>query len=126
MVCSICEEMVFDDSGMDDFPNTILFFCRHAYHEKCLLEKDTSDSASAATTTTTTIHPGSVASKINHAALLRSTRDIGCPLCREQAAGGNAFVNRMKSQRRGPAATATSSSIASPRASSIRSISVAH
>lgn len=103
MLCSECDEPVFDNTSLDDFPNTIIFFCRHAFHERCLLDCDTSDNASSATAIpTNTIHPGSLHSKVNHAALLKSTRDVGCPLCREQAAGGNAFVNRMKTQRRKP------------------------
>ncbi|KAI9491298.1 hypothetical protein BDB00DRAFT_767376 [Zychaea mexicana] len=131
MLCSICDELVFDNSNLDDFPNSIVFFCRHAYHERCLLDRDEADNASAATATpSNAIHPGTLSTKINHAALLKSTRDIGCPLCREQAAGGNAFVNRMKSQRRGGAATAGGNKSLSPGASShtgsMRSLGVVH
>ncbi|KAI7847520.1 hypothetical protein BDC45DRAFT_525781 [Circinella umbellata] len=124
MLCSICDELVFDNTNLDDFPNSILFFCRHAYHERCLLDKDEADNASAATTTTpkNAIHPGTLSTKINHSALLKSTRDIGCPLCREHAAGGNAFVNRMKSQRRG----GSNGKTISPGTGSIRSLGVVH
>ncbi|CDS11660.1 hypothetical protein LRAMOSA03923 [Lichtheimia ramosa] len=116
MLCSECDEPVFDNTSLDDFPNTIIFFCRHAFHERCLLDRDTSDNASSSTAIpTNTIHPGSLHSKVNHAALLKSTRDVGCPLCREQAAGGNAFVNRMKTQRRKPMT-----------AGSVRSLGVVH
>ncbi|KAI9018076.1 hypothetical protein CLU79DRAFT_761600 [Phycomyces nitens] len=116
MLCNICEETVFDDGSMDDFPNTIVFFCRHAYHEKCLLDKNDPEIKA-------TIQSGSLTSKINHASLLKTTRNIGCPICREQAAGGNAFVNRMKSHRHG--ATQRKGSTGS-RPESVRSLGVVH
>ncbi|KAG0184699.1 Vacuolar protein sorting-associated protein 41, partial [Apophysomyces sp. BC1034] len=80
MLCSICDEEVFDDEGGDDFPNSIIFFCRHAYHERCLLDRKAPEIQD-------TIHPGTLTTKVNHAALLKSTQNVGCPLCREQAAG---------------------------------------
>ncbi|CAO3637448.1 unnamed protein product [Cunninghamella blakesleeana] len=103
MLCNICENPVFENDNLDDFPNTIIFFCRHAYHEKCLQEKvdkyndrlDNDDEDHA-----TTIHPDALSTKINHSALLKSTSQMVCPLCQEQVAGGNAFMNRMKSQRK--------------------------
>lgn len=117
MLCGVCDDIVFDNTSLDDFPNTIVFFCKHAYHERCLLEKDSSSASDTASATmgsiADTINPGSLSSKINHSALLKSTRNIGCPICREQAAGGNAFVNRMKSQRR-------------TKPGSIRSLGVVH
>ena len=126
MLCSICDELVFDNTNLDDFPNSIIFFCRHAYHERCLLERDEADNASAATAApSNTIHSGTLTTKINHAALLKSTRDIGCILCREQAAGGNAFVNRMKTQRRGAPAKPMSPG-ASSHTGSVRSLGVVH
>jgi hypothetical protein len=114
MVCSVCDEPVFDDINVEDMPNTVIFFCRHAYHESCLV--DTRENGFAETTS----NPGTLTSKVNHAALLKSSQNMACPLCREQAAGGNAFVNRMKSQKRGKR------SPQSPRADSIRSFGTVH
>ncbi|CAO3594593.1 unnamed protein product [Absidia cylindrospora] len=113
MMCNICEDPVFDNDNLDVFPNTVIFFCRHAYHEHCLLEKEEGNqSAASATASTATAtatenslatsmanHPGVLASKVNYATLMKSASRMGCPLCQEHAAGGNAFVNRMKSQR---------------------------
>ncbi|ORZ22630.1 hypothetical protein BCR42DRAFT_172433 [Absidia repens] len=113
MLCNICEDPVFDNDNLDVFPNTVIFFCRHAYHEHCLLEKEEGNqSAASATASTATAtatenslatsmanHPGILASKVNYATLMKSAGRMGCPLCQEHVAGGNAFVNRMKSQR---------------------------
>jgi hypothetical protein len=111
MLCNICEDTVFDNDNLDVFPNTVIFFCRHAYHEHCLLEKEEGNqSAASATASATTTaennlatsmanHPGILASKVNYATLMKSASRMACPLCQEHVAGGNAFVNRMKSQR---------------------------
>lgn len=95
MLCGLCDEPVFDESTAEDVPHSVVFFCRHAYHEKCLATKEDHQSALDADN-----NPGTLVNKINRAAILKSTKNIGCPLCKEQAAGGNAFVNRMKSTRR--------------------------
>ncbi|KAG1215448.1 hypothetical protein G6F35_010088 [Rhizopus arrhizus] len=95
MLCGLCDEPVFDESTAEDVPHSVVFFCRHAYHEKCLATKEDHQNALDADN-----NPGSLVNKINRAAILKSTQNIGCPLCKEQAAGGNAFVNRMKSTRR--------------------------
>lgn len=116
MVCNICEEPVFDESNVEDIPNSILFFCRHAYHQSCLLNQTTGSNIELPQDN----NPGSLTSKVNQSALLKSTHNMGCPLCKEQQAGGNAFVNRMKTQRR------VKSSPQSPRAESIRSFGTVH
>lgn len=87
MVCSICDEAVFDQINVEDIPNSIIFFCRHAYHESCLIPNTHGIEMNQDN------NPGSLTSKINQSALLKSSQNMGCPLCREQAAGGNAFVN---------------------------------
>lgn len=114
MLCSICDEPVFDETNVEDIPNSIIFFCRHAYHEQCLIPDTNIESQQEG-------QPGSLASKVNQSALLKSSRNMGCPLCREQAAGGNAFVNRMKSTKRGVVRGRVS-----PRADSIRSFGTVH
>ncbi|RCH84632.1 Vacuolar protein sorting-associated protein 41, partial [Rhizopus stolonifer] len=98
MVCNICEEPVFDEYNVEDIPNSIIFFCRHAYHETCLTNQIKTVSYNELQQDH---NPGTLTSKINQSALLKSTQNMGCPLCREQAAGGNAFVNRMKTHKRG-------------------------
>ncbi|KAI9281912.1 hypothetical protein BY458DRAFT_468772 [Sporodiniella umbellata] len=94
MLCSLCDEPVFDESTAEDVPNSVIFFCRHAYHEKCLASKED------LTVLDEDNNPGSLSNKVSRAAVLKSSQNIGCPLCKEQAAGGNAFVNRMKSTRK--------------------------
>lgn len=94
MLCGLCDEPVFDESTAEDVPNSVIFFCRHAYHEKCLAAKEDLSVLDVDN------NPDSLSNKINRAAILKSSQNIGCPLCKEQAAGGNAFVNRMKSTRR--------------------------
>ncbi|ORX62542.1 vacuolar protein sorting-associated protein 41 [Hesseltinella vesiculosa] len=99
MQCAICEEPVFSHDDMDSYLNAMIFFCRHAFHEQCLLEKTdvhVQDLPSIQST------QNSLSSKVNHAAILKSSGHLVCPLCLEQQAGGNAFVNRMKSQRKSP------------------------
>ncbi|GAA5814860.1 hypothetical protein MFLAVUS_008363 [Mucor flavus] len=113
MICGICDEPVFDEINVEDIPNSIIFFCRHAFHEQCLVPNTNIEANQDS--------PGSLTSKVNHSALLKSSQNMGCPLCREQAAGGNAFVNRMKSTKRGVVRGRTS-----PRADSIRSFGTAH
>lgn len=135
MVCSICDDPVFDNDNLDLFPNTVIFFCRHTYHEHCLIEKDEnnpmSPGAAASTTASTTTasenslatamanHPGVLTNKVNYATLMKSARRMGCPLCQEHMAGGNAFVNRMKSQRHhiGGMSRASGSNKSSPASS---------
>lgn len=117
MICNICDESVFDETNVEDIPNSVIFFCRHAYHQTCLTNQPTSNNQLELSQD---VNPGSLTSKINQSALLKSTHNMGCPLCREQAAGGNAFVNRMKTQR------GIRSSPQSPRADSIRSFGTVH
>jgi hypothetical protein len=117
MICNICDESVFDETNVEDIPNSIIFFCRHAYHQTCLTNQSTNSQIELQQDA----NPGSLTSKVNESALLKSTYNMGCPLCREQAAGGNAFVNRMKTTRRG-----ARSSPQSPRADSIRSFGTVH
>ncbi|KAI7904801.1 uncharacterized protein BX663DRAFT_503574 [Cokeromyces recurvatus] len=109
MVCNICEEPVFDEFEIEDIPNSIIFFCRHAYHQSCLLDENTSN--------INMDNPGSLTSKVNQSALLKSIHNMSCPLCKEQAAGGNAFVNRMKTQRK-----EINTNMKPSRADSIRSL----
>jgi hypothetical protein len=123
MVCSICDELVFDEYNVEDVPNSIIFFCRHAYHQDCLIQQNTNGSIMESNQDVN--NPGSLTTKVNQSALLKSTQNMGCPLCREQAAGGNAFVNRMKSTKRG-AMGGRVSSPQSPRADSIRSFGTVH
>ncbi|CEP10790.1 hypothetical protein [Parasitella parasitica] len=115
MVCNICDEPVFDETNVEDIPNSIIFFCRHAYHQQCLINQSSIEQLQQDN------NPGSLTSKVNQSALLKSTHNMACPLCREQAAGGNAFVNRMKTQRRG-----VKRSPQSPNAGSIRSFGTVH
>lgn len=123
MICSICDEPVFDEINVEDIPNSIIFFCRHAYHQQCLVPTTTSNTANSIADN----NPGSLTSKVNQSALLKSTQQsMGCPLCREQMAGGNAFVNRMKSTKRGGGGGGRISSPQSPRADSIRSFGTVH
>ncbi|KAF7728592.1 Vacuolar protein sorting-associated protein 41 [Apophysomyces ossiformis] len=68
MLCSICDEEVFEDEADEELPNSIIFFCRHAYHERCLLDRKAPE-------ITDTIHPGTLTTKVNHAALLKSTQN---------------------------------------------------
>jgi hypothetical protein len=127
MICSICEESVFDEINVEDVPNSIIFFCRHAYHQTCLIPSTTATTTTTTTNSTTTTaenNPGSLTSKVNQSALLKSTQNMGCPVCREQTAGGNAFVNRMKSTKRGANG---GGKISSPtRPDSIRSFGTVH
>lgn len=122
MICSICEEPVFDEINVEDVPNSIIFFCRHAYHQNCLVSSSPNTTVTSATTTEN--NPGSLTSKVNQSAILKSTQNMGCPICKEQAAGGNAFVNRMKSTKR--AGAKILSSPTSPSNGSIRSFGVVH
>lgn len=119
MLCSICDEAVFDEVNVEDIPNSIIFFCRHAYHESCLIPNTRNIETNGDN------NPGSLTSKVNQSALLKSSQNMGCPLCREQAAGGNAFVNRMKSTKHGVNRGRVSSP-QSPRADSIRSFGTVH
>jgi hypothetical protein len=115
MVCSICDDPVFDEMNVEDIPNSIIFFCRHAYHQQCLLPNATTIENNLEN------NPGSLTSKVNQSALLKNTQNMGCPLCKEQAAGGNAFVNRMKSTKR-----TVSGNLSSPKSPSIRSFGTVH
>ncbi|KAI8073983.1 hypothetical protein BC940DRAFT_363920 [Gongronella butleri] len=101
MLCGLCEEPVFDRDDPDSYLNAVIFFCRHAYHEQCLLDRTTTTAADLPPIQATT----SLATKVNHAAILKSSTRVVCPLCQEQQAGGNAFVNRMKSHRKAPLAS---------------------
>ncbi|CEG73009.1 hypothetical protein RMATCC62417_08475 [Rhizopus microsporus] len=117
MLCGLCDGPVFDENTAEDVPSSVIFFCRHAYHEKCLLAaKDMT-----AFDMDNSNHPGTLTSKINRAAFLKSTQNLGCPLCKEQTAGGNAFVNRMKSQRKAIVRSNNSPQMSPTRADSIRS-----
>ncbi|OBZ81420.1 Vacuolar protein sorting-associated protein 41 [Choanephora cucurbitarum] len=115
MICNLCEEPVFDEHNVEDMPNSVIFFCRHAYHETCLTNQKTTSYNELQQD----FNPGQLSSKINQSTLLKSTHNIGCPLCREQQAGGNAFVNRMKTQK------IPKKTLASPR-DSVRSFGTVH
>jgi hypothetical protein len=99
LVCSICDEPAFDDelTGVA----TIVFFCKHAYHQRCLMDDETEDTSEA------TDHvASSLASKVNYATLLMSSRTMACPICQEQMAKGNGVVHRI-AERLEPTASST-------------------
>ncbi|KAG9300436.1 hypothetical protein G9A89_010061 [Geosiphon pyriformis] len=80
--CSICQEIFISDETAATNLTTIIFFCRHAYHEKCLLEDNvppTSENAIKLTSAGYTIGP-----KIRHSTLLRSLGNPPtCPICHD-------------------------------------------
>jgi len=60
---------------------SIVFWCRHTFHEDCIFNHDVPDLSDKYAS-------GSLASKIDYIALLRSTRDVKCPICEEQRVVG--------------------------------------
>lgn len=83
-MCSICDEPAFDEDETGSA--TIVFFCKHAFHQPCLIDDDEAGPDLAL---------DHVASKVNYAALLMSSRSMACPICQEQMAKGNGVVHRI-------------------------------
>ncbi|KAM3580631.1 Vacuolar protein sorting-associated protein 41 [Umbelopsis sp. WA50703] len=84
LTCSICNEPAFEDEDTA----TIVFFCKHAFHQRCLIEDEGMEANVGQV-------GDSLASKVNYAALLMSSRTMACPICQEQVAKGNGVVHRI-------------------------------
>lgn len=99
LVCSICDEPAFDDD--ETGTATIVFFCRHAFHHRCLIEDE-----EVAPDLALYQVADSLGSKVNYAALLTSSRSMVCPICQEQMVKGNGVVHRI-AERLEPTASST-------------------
>ncbi|CAG8459764.1 7650_t:CDS:10 [Paraglomus occultum] len=83
--CSICQETIIRDdlnSTPDPKATTIIFFCKHAYHQQCLLDSESFELSNQP------LKPAGgrfgIAPKIRHTTLLRSLgRPPQCPICHE-------------------------------------------
>ncbi|RUP49413.1 hypothetical protein BC936DRAFT_142590 [Jimgerdemannia flammicorona] len=104
MTCAKCQNPVFDE---ENAKTTILFFCRHIFHEDCFFDNNVPLIPEQLTAAT-------MSAKVNHATFLRSARVMKCPICQEHDEKGSGLIGR-KMERRLPAR------IASPRSPSIRS-----
>ncbi|CAG8500991.1 4625_t:CDS:10 [Ambispora gerdemannii] len=82
LVCSVCQDPIIIDDIATSNITTIIFFCRHAYHEKCLLE----DESPPFSETVARIKGKqySVGAKVVHSTLLRSLGSPPqCPICND-------------------------------------------
>ncbi|KAG0200623.1 Vacuolar protein sorting-associated protein 41 [Mortierella sp. GBA30] len=86
-LCSSCQQPIFN-RGETRIPGTtpistfVMFFCRHAFHDKCLFadDEETMPRMKSSLTKIT------LRAKANHAALIRSKRGREpCPLCKDQS-----------------------------------------
>ncbi|CAG8551259.1 4952_t:CDS:10 [Acaulospora morrowiae] len=80
MVCSSCSSSLINDGNSIETSETyVIFFCRHAFHEGCLLDADTVASLSKPFSTR------GVGPKVRHTAVLRELEPRPqCPICNEQ------------------------------------------
>ncbi|RUS21513.1 vacuolar protein sorting-associated protein 41 [Endogone sp. FLAS-F59071] len=108
MRCPICQNPVF---GEENPRTTILFFCRHIFHEDCFFEGNMPDIPKQFTAAT--LH-----AKVNHASFLRSTRTMKCPICQERDEEKNGLIGRKGEKRPG---VGLPTRVPSPKTPSIRS-----
>ncbi|CAG8508593.1 12818_t:CDS:10 [Ambispora leptoticha] len=82
LVCSVCQELIIiDDIATKNF-TAIIFFCRHAYHESCLLEDESPSFSETAARIKGKQY--SVGAKVVHSTLLRSLGSPPqCPICND-------------------------------------------
>ncbi|CAG8681179.1 15096_t:CDS:10 [Gigaspora margarita] len=80
MVCNKCSAHIIKDVNVSDAPTThLIFFCGHAFHEKCLFESDAIPKLPENFN-----KPHSVGTKVRHATLLQSMIPRPrCPICNE-------------------------------------------
>ncbi|CAH1766839.1 14882_t:CDS:10 [Entrophospora sp. SA101] len=69
--CSICSAPIISDSlPIDSNTATIIFFCRHAYHEECLFDNETLTTLQDSINKLTLNNKG-VGSKVRHSTIIR-------------------------------------------------------
>ncbi|CAG8570731.1 10525_t:CDS:10, partial [Cetraspora pellucida] len=80
MTCNICSAPLLKDAIASDTASThLIFFCGHAFHEKCLLESDAIPKLPENLN-----KPHSVGTKVRHATVLQSMAPKPrCPICNE-------------------------------------------
>ncbi|CAG8470961.1 7415_t:CDS:10 [Dentiscutata heterogama] len=80
MTCSVCSTPIIKDANLPDAATThLIFFCGHAFHEKCLFESDAIPKLPENFN-----KPHSVGTKVRHVSLLQSMIPRPrCPICNE-------------------------------------------
>ncbi|CAG8437651.1 9040_t:CDS:10 [Rhizophagus irregularis] len=78
LTCSICSNLITKDVAADSVSSIIIFFCRHAFHETCLLTGDGLPNPPESSGRML------VGSKVRHTVLLTSlSKPPKCPICHD-------------------------------------------
>jgi len=97
--CSICSAPIISDSlPIDSNTATIIFFCRHAYHEECLFDNETLTTLQDSINKLTLNNKG-VGSKVRHSTIIRDRSNRPqCPICNNDAHHNDNHNDKSKNQ----------------------------